>query len=152
MIFNIIGIILIVIADQVSKLFTLIYLNERLNIPIISDIFYLTYRPNTGAALSILQGKQTFLIIVSTLAIIFAFYILARYYKTSSFLRIGVVFVIGGAMGNLIDRFRLGFVVDMLGFMRFFIFNIADSFISIGAVLIIIYVFKSMKSEKNEKV
>jgi len=82
---------------------------------------------------------------------------LVKYYKNGALLRVGFLFIIGGAIGNIIDRVRLSYVVDMIDFrvINFAIFNVADSFITIGAVLIAIYVIKDAKAEyrriKNAK-
>ena len=95
---------------------------------------------------SILSGQQPFLLIVTTAALVIAMIALIKYYKTSGLLRCAIVFIIGGAIGNMIDRLRLGYVVDMFDVhaIQFAIFNIADCFITVGAILAAIYVLKSM--------
>lgn len=110
---------------------------------------------NTGAAWGIFGGKLWFLIIVSVLflALIVMFDI---FFKNSHLLyNMGISFIIGGAVGNMIDRIFLGHVRDFiqLDFMNFPIFNLADSFLVIGVILIAVYVlfFYREKKDKKEK-
>ena len=96
---------------------------------------------NTGAAFGMLAGARWFLMAVSCLAIIGAFYLVIKNHVRGLFGLISIACVIGGAVGNLIDRVRQGFVVDMFEFefINFAIFNIADIFVSLGGVCMCVY-------------
>ena len=122
------------------------------SISIIPSFFRITYLQNTGAAWSTFSNKTVYLIIL-TIVFLVAFYFLLL--KKTDFTKdkwIGVIYgiVVGGILGNLFDRIRLGFVVDYLDFSifgyNFPVFNFADSCIVIGCILLIIKSFK--KGEK----
>ncbi|GMA54479.1 lipoprotein signal peptidase [Alicyclobacillus contaminans] len=109
--------------------------------PLLNHLFSLTYVQNQGAAWNILEGQMTFLTLITVIAITVVTYLMFRYRKESKFLTIGLALVLAGAVGNFIDRIRLGYVVDMIqaDFIQFPIFNIADSSLVIGVILIFIY-------------
>ncbi len=132
-------------ADRLSKLWISANMALGQSIPVIQNIFHITYKTNDGAAFSILSGKVPFLII-ATLLIIGALVALIIVKKPKSkIFGIAVSLIISGAVGNLVDRIALGHVVDFLDarFIDFPIFNIADSCVVIGAALFCIYVFRS---------
>lgn len=139
--------IVFLIIDIVSKLIVSNLMNVNDSIVVIKDFFYITYVRNTGAAWSIFAGKTWLLIIVSLIII---FFIVGYIYKNkpkSKFEILGYSMILGGAIGNLIDRVIYGYVIDFLDFYIFGydypIFNLADSFILIGVILLIIYTWRS---------
>ena len=115
------------------------------------------YTRNTGAAWSIMDGggwERILLLTVSILAMGLMLFMLIRYYRRHILLTVSLAMVWGGAMGNMIDRIRLGYVVDFLSteFIRFPTFNVADSFITVGAVLLAVYIiFFDAKAEARIK-
>ena len=130
-------IVALVAIDQWSKYLAEIYLKPLPSYPIIADVFHLTYGRNTGAAFSILQGKQIFLIIFTILILSgLTFYLIKNIKKGSRLLNFSLTFILGGALGNLIDRVRLSYVVDMFDFtlINFPIFNSADIFVVTGVI------------------
>lgn len=132
-------------ADRLSKFWISANMALGQSIPVIQNIFHITYKTNDGAAFSILSGKVPFLII-ATLLIIGALVALIIVKKPKSkIFGIAVSLIISGAVGNLVDRIALGHVVDFLDarFIDFPIFNIADSCVVIGAALFCIYIFRS---------
>ena len=140
MIYEIIIIALICI-DQFSKYLALNYLKLEGSIPVIQNIFHLTYVENRGAAFGMFQNNQIVFIIVAVVASIVGLYYI--YKKKLNLLgNISIVLIISGAIGNLIDRVRLGFVVDYFDF-RFiwdYVFNVADVFVVVGTILLCIYI------------
>jgi len=138
----IIIILLIVAIDQVSKY--LIIKNVKYNdlIPVIDKFFYITYHENKGAAWGIMENKR-FILITSTIILSSVMgYIL---YKTENrMLELSLSFILGGAIGNLIDRILKGSVADFLDFhfgsYNFPTFNIADSFVFIGTIFLAIFI------------
>ena len=137
--------IIIFIIDQISKCFISAYLKLNESISIIKDFFYIRYINNTGASWGILSNSKTLLIILSIIAII----IIIRYmntFKKTIINMIGFGFLLGGIMGNLCDRMIFGYVKDFLDFIIFHydfpVFNIADIFIVIGVLLLIISIIK----------
>ena len=134
--------LIIIIIDQVAKF--LIKTNFQLNqtLPIISNIFHLTYIHNFGAGFGILQHQKYFLIFISIIVIGFIFYYLDRIRNNERLLQMLVGFVLGGTIGNLTDRIINGYVIDFLDFRIWPIFNFADSFVTIGVVGLIMYFWK----------
>ncbi len=136
-----------IVLDQVVKFWAMTSLRPLGSIPLIQDVFHLTFARNTGAAFSILRGKQVFLIMLTSLVILGLIFLMAKSIKDdgNKFMTLSLAMIIGGAIGNLIDRIRLDFVIDYLDFtlINFPIFNAADVFIVVGtgllAVLVIIF-------------
>ena len=128
--------------DFISKF--LIQHNLKLldTITVIKDFLYITYTKNIGGAWSILEGKQTFLIIASFLFLVFIIFYIIKEEKFNKLLIIAYSLIIGGVIGNLVDRVFRGYVIDFLSFhifgYYFPIFNIADTFIIIGFMILII--------------
>lgn len=145
----IISIILLCI-DQISKLLVVNLLTKTDSITIIKNFFYLTYINNDGAAFSILVGKRIFLILIAVLVIV----MLIRYIKKNNIQNklelVSLALIIGGSLGNLMDRLVRGYVIDFLDFKlfnyNFPIFNLADTFIVIGVFLLLL---KEIRKENN---
>lgn len=134
-------IILLIGIDQLSKIWALKSLKEIGSIPIIQNVFHLTYVENRGAAFGMLQNNQTIFIIVALAASVFGLYYLHTK-KVNILGKTGVILIISGAIGNLIDRVRLGFVVDYFDF-RFiweYVFNVADVFVVLGTIMLCVYI------------
>lgn len=132
-------IIFIVVLDQLTKGLCRTYLKntESRTIPVIKNVFHITYVENRGAAFSILQN-QRWLFIVITIAISgIMFYYLLHMRRRNDVLTTSMCLILGGAIGNLIDRIYLGYVVDFLDFrlINFAVFNVADSAVVVGAIL-----------------
>ena len=125
--------------DQISKFLAVKYLVNIGSIPIIKDIFHLTYVENRGAAFGMFQNNQMVFVVVALAACIFGLYYL--YKKQLNLLgKSAIILIIAGAIGNLIDRVRLGFVVDYFDFRIVwnYVFNVADVFVVIGTILLCI--------------
>lgn len=145
----IISIILLCI-DQISKLLVVNLLTKTDSITIIKNFFYLTYINNDGAAFSILVGKRILLILIAVLVIV----MLIRYIKKNNIQNklelVSISLIIGGSLGNLMDRIVRGYVIDFLDFKifnyNFPIFNLADTFIVIGVFLLLL---KEIRKENN---
>ena len=130
----------IVVADQFTKYLTVANIALYEDVPFIPGLLQLTYVQNTGAAFSSFEGQQWLFVIVFAVFTAMVFY---EYFKKSmpfTTLERWCIFAIyGGGLGNMIDRFRLGYVVDMIEttFIEFPVFNVADCFITCGCVLLI---------------
>ena len=145
-------VIAIVTFDQLSKyaIRSLFSVNE--SVSVIGDFFELRYIQNDGAAFSSFAGKQAFLIAVSIIAIIGAAFFLRKMKSEGAMFKVALLCIIAGGIGNLIDRFFLGYVTDMLSFSIFPpVFNIADIAVCLGCGILIIYVLFFMKDDKPEK-
>jgi signal peptidase II len=135
--------------DQISKLLALKHLQDVSTIPIINNIFHLTYVENRGAAFGMLQNNQIIFVVIALIASIFGMYYLCTK-KIHIVGKIGIMLLISGALGNLIDRMRLGFVVDFLDFRIVwqYVFNIADVFVVVGTILLCIFILFFDNKEK----
>jgi len=146
----------IVIFDQVSKHLIALYLENGVSQSVLPGFLSFYYHENRGAAWGMLEDHRWVFMSVSTLAIllILGYLIFTRKQKQSPLLLTSLAFFAGGGIGNMIDRVRLGYVIDFLrfDFFDFPIFNIADSFISVGAFLMFYYlILESIKERKQKK-
>ena len=112
--------------------------------PFIPKILSLTYLRNTGAAFSILENQQWLFAVITLVVIGAAIWYLSKHIKGSVWLLSALSLIIAGGIGNFIDRMRQGFVVDMfqLDFINFAIFNVADSYLTIGVLVLIVMMLK----------
>lgn len=129
-------------ADQLIKYLVTANIALTDTIEIIPDILNLVYVKNTGAAFSILSGKTYILSIVSLCVCVFLVWYLIKKKPESKLFLISLAMILGGAVGNLIDRVFRKFVVDYIEvcFVNFPVFNLADIAITVGAALLMIYV------------
>ncbi|MBU0615447.1 MAG: signal peptidase II [Nanoarchaeota archaeon] len=131
---------IIVLIDQIAKFFVA-KMQLFQSIPLIPNILHFTYTQNTGAGFGIFRGFNTGLIWVSLIIIGTILYNMDKV-PDKQLPRLGFGFVLGGAIGNLIDRISFSYVIDFIDFRIWPTFNLADSFITIGAVLLIIHYWK----------
>lgn len=143
---------ILIALDQIIKYWALNYLQGVESIPIINNVFNLTYVENRGAAFGMLQNNQIIFIIVAAIASCYGLYYLHTK-KVNNIGKVGIILIISGAIGNLIDRIRLGFVVDYLDFhiIWSYVFNLADCFVVVGTILLCIYIITSEEDKKQVK-
>ena len=123
------------LADRGSKVWAVEWLYPRSPLPVFR-FFYLTYVENTGAAFGMMQGANLFFIGVSVVLFAGLFWLRGRLPLSSLGAQLALALVAGGALGNLYDRLVIGHVIDFLDFRVWPVFNVADSCISVGAVLL----------------
>ena len=134
----------IVAADQVTKYLTVLYIPSLGVQPLIPGLLQISYVQNTGAAFSSFEGQQW---LFALIFVVFTGLIFYEYFKKpmgfTTFERWCIAAIYGGGLGNMIDRVRLGYVVDMIEttFMDFPVFNVADCFIACGCVLLMVHLF-----------
>ena len=130
---------IILILDQVTKYFSTIYLTDSK--PIIQDIFHLTLSKNYGAGFNLLENQQVILIFLALVIIGTIVYYLDKV-PNILYLIVSISAILGGAVGNLIDRIRLGYVIDFIDFQVWPVFNVADSAITVAGIFLAIYFWK----------
>ena len=110
----------------------------------IPNLVSLTYLQNRGAAFSMLQDQQWFFAVITLVVMAGAIWYLHKHIEDSFWIVFGLVLIIAGGLGNFIDRISQGFVVDMfhLDFINFAIFNVADSYLTVGVVVLLIAMLK----------
>lgn len=145
--------LVIIGIDQLSKWLVITKMDVYEQIPIIDGFFYLTSHRNEGAAWGILQGKMMFFYIITTIVVIGLIYYMQRYARNFTLLAISLSLVLGGAIGNFIDRLFRKEVVDFLDFIIFTydypIFNIADSVLVVGVIGLLIATLFEEKLKGN---
>jgi signal peptidase II len=146
---------LIIVADQASKLWVVQQLGPNTMtrfIPLIGDTVRIAYSHNTGVAFSMFQGHPEILTISALLIISGAIYFYARHLPNERrLMQLTLGLILGGAFGNLIDRVRLGYVVDFIQVGWFPIFNIADSAITVGAALLMLQFLRDDRAERSDR-
>ncbi|WP_018664057.1 signal peptidase II [Heyndrickxia acidiproducens] len=147
--------LVIVGIDQLAKWLVLkrMYLGE--SIEVIPDFFFITSTRNTGAAFSILEGKMWLFYVITVIVIAAIIYYIQKYAKGKNLLGISLGLILGGACGNFIDRLFRGEVVDFVhlrfGSYDFAVFNVADSSLTIGVVLLFIFMLLDERKMKEKK-
>ena len=141
--------------DQWTKYLTVQNIPLYGQVPAIDGLFHFTYVQNTGAAFSMLRGAQWFFALVFLVLTVAVVWDMVK--KTMPFTKLErwlIVCVYAGGLGNMIDRLRLGYVVDMIEveFMNFAVFNVADCFITCGCILLMLHlIFFNKEFWKEEK-
>lgn len=140
---------ILVFIDQITKYWIVANLKGKENIVIIKKVFELEYVENDGAAFSSFSGKQVFLLILTVVILAFVIFEFIRIPEGKKYipLRITFMLLVAGAIGNMIDRVKQGYVVDFFYFVpiNFPRFNVADIFITVAAIMIgwvFIFIYK----------
>ena len=130
-----VAIVLLVLLDQLVKW----YVGKNIPLGVVKSfiphVVSLTYLQNTGAAFSLLENQQWFFTLITLVVMVGAFYYLYKHLKGSLVMVTGLTLVIAGGLGNFIDMFHLDF-------MNFAIFNVADSYLTVGVFLLLILMLK----------
>ncbi len=147
--------LLIAFADQLTKFLTVANIPLYADVPFISGILQLTYVRNTGAAFSALEGMRWLFVAIFVVLTVLLF---LEYFKFrlpfTTFERWCLAAIYGGGLGNVLDRIRLGYVIDMIEteFITFPVFNVADCFVTCGCIALIVHIlFFNKEFWKDEK-
>ena len=144
--------VIVLVVDQITKYLISIKVAEGSTIEVIPRFLYFMNIKNTGAAFGMLQSYTKILTIVSLVAIFLIIILKVMLNLEYVFYNISLGFILGGALGNLVDRYFIGEVTDWISFSFFGpIFNIADSFIVIGFILIIILILREYLKQGKTK-
>ncbi|UOC10464.1 signal peptidase II [Streptococcus equinus] len=143
--------VVLIALDQLSKLWIVNHIPLNTIHKFLPGIFSLTYLRNYGAAFSILQNQQWFFTVITFAVVGAACYYFVKNLQGNFWLLFGLLLIISGGLGNFIDRVRLGYVVDMvhLDFMNFAIFNVADSYLTVGVIILFITLWKEEENGIN---
>ena len=145
---------IILILDQISKILIDLYLKINDSLPIINNFFNITSINNYGAAFGIFKEKK-FLLIIFTLLSLLIIFRFVNTFKLNKRNNIAFSFLLGGITGNLLDRLFLGYVRDFLDFnlfgYNFPVFNLGDTFIFLGVVLLIVAIFKGEDNANSSR-
>ena len=154
MVLNILIPVICIVLDQIVKYWAATDLQAIGSIPLWKGVFHLTYCENTGAAFSKFTGQRWMLLAVTVVLLVGLLWALYKGWMQNAFGRLSLQLIIGGAIGNMIDRILMGYVVDMFDFclIDFPIFNVADIFLCVGVGMMVIYIlFMEPRIEKAKK-
>ena len=150
---DLIWVFITVMIDLMSKFSVEAFLELGESITIIPNFFAITYVRNTGAAFSILEGKMIFFYVITVIAVVGMLRYLSKTPKEQIWMRLSLILMLGGAIGNFIDRVMYQYVRDFLDFTifgyDFAVFNLADSFLCIGVALLLVDAYLEEKRGKN---
>ncbi|MBH0229072.1 signal peptidase II [Halobacillus yeomjeoni] len=143
----------VIILDQLTKWLVVMNMNLGESIPVVEDFLYLTSHRNQGAAWGILQGQMMFFYIITVIVIGVVVYYIQQYGKESRLSGVALSLILAGAIGNFIDRLFRKEVVDFVDTYifsyNFPIFNVADSALVIGVILVMIATFLDERKKKG---
>lgn len=160
MLFLLILIVLIVFADQLTKWLAVIYLRNSAGVDVIPGILRFEYTENRGMAFGMLDGHRWVFMILTTVVVIGLLIFLWRKPPKSKLCLYALVFIVGGGIGNMIDRCLLGYVIDfiypcMIPRIWPWIFNVADSFVTVGTGMLMLYLIldlvREVRTERQAK-
>jgi signal peptidase II len=135
----------VVLFDRLAKIAIVNFFKAGESLPVFPPVFHLTYVQNTGAAFGLFKGYVWVFLVVSVLVSIWLLIEIYSKEKRDFIYECSIALILGGAVGNLIDRATLGFVIDFLDFRVWPVFNVADSCITIGVTFILWHSFKNRK-------
>ncbi len=156
----IILLVLIIFADQLSKWLVVALLQGKESVYVIPGVLRFTYVENDGAAFGMLDDHRWVFLVLSTVMIIALIFYIVKYKPSSKWVMTSLILIVGGGIGNMIDRILLGYVIDFIDFCAFpqlwrWVFNIADSAVCVGTFMLSIWLIidtvKEYKREKAEK-
>ena len=144
--------VVLVLADQLTKILTRTHIALGESLPFIPHVLELTYIKNTGAAFSILEKHTWLLTVFSAVIVLIVLWLMFKKFFTNWVGMLSATLIVAGGVGNLIDRAVFGYVTDMIKtiFMNFPVFNFADCCITVGVVLLFIYILFFYTEEKKE--
>lgn len=144
----IVGFVLLV--DQLSKFYIAKVFEPYASQPLIDSILHITYVQNTGAAFGILADRTRLFIVVAIVIIVVMLGYFRYVPRDNYLLRLGLTLGLSGAIGNLVDRIRLGYVIDFIDFRVWPVFNVADSAIFLGVIALLLGIARLPKIEKDD--
>lgn len=139
----------VLFLDQLTKYAILRTMFQEQSIPIISGVFHLTFVRNPGAAFSLFAHQTKFFIVVTVVVIALLLIYSRQLRGDSRWVRVALGLQLGGAVGNLIDRLRWGSVVDFLDFRVWPVFNLADSAIVVGSIILVALIWKPAPGDES---
>lgn len=148
------GIILLgVMLDLLSKWLVVKFLKPIDDYPLWDGVFHFNYHENRGAAFGMMQDSRWIFLSISSIAIVAMLIYLFSGMSKNKLSNIAIAIIIAGGIGNMVDRLSLGYVIDFLYFklIDFAIFNVADSFVCVGAGLLILSLILDIIKEEREK-
>ena len=142
---------LVFVADRLTILLITTHMTEGESIPVLPNIFHITFVLNPGAAFGMLAHSRSLFLVVGLAALAAVWYFRKEILAEDLAVRAGAALFVGGALGNLWDRFRTGLVIDFLDFRIWPVFNVADIAICTGVALIVLSLFRREAAEQGRE-
>lgn len=146
---DLIGMLLLIVFDQFTKGLAVTYLKDQSAVPLIQGVLELNYLENKGAAFGMLKNQKWFFIFIAVVILIMICYILVKTPEERKYVKLHVflTFIAAGAIGNMIDRIRVDYVVDFIYFkiINFPIFNVADIYVTcctFALIILLLFIYK----------
>ena len=147
--------LLAILVDQLSKILVESKMELGQSVSVIGDFFRLTLIKNAGGAFGIFLGGGWLYLLASAVAVVLIFFYLRRLSEQQLLPRLSLAMILGGALGNLIDRVRCGVVTDFLDFgvgdLRWPVFNMADAFVTVGVLLFLFSMFPRKREDPGHR-
>jgi signal peptidase II len=143
------AVFLVLAADQGSKYLVRLLLGPEQSLPLIPKVLHLTYVHNPGAAFGLFAYQKSFFITINMAVVVIIQFGYGRLARAEKRMRFGLVLQLGGALGNLLDRLRFGYVVDFIDLRVWPVFNLADIAIVTGVALLCWEVFHPAAGKKE---
>lgn len=149
------ALLLLTILDQLTKQLAVRYLYQQNPVELIPGVFELKFLENRGAAFGILQNHQAFFVVITCIVLCALVYVYIRIpsVRRYTLLHLLLVLLMAGAVGNMLDRVRLGYVIDFFYFklINFPIFNVADCYVVVSVILLAVLILFSYKEEELDE-
>lgn len=141
-----------IVLDRISKQLVLKYISKGEIVKCIPGVFHLTYLENKGAAFGMLANNRWVFMVFSVVAIALMIWYIIKDNPQSMWVKTSLGLLLGGGIGNMIDRVFRGSVTDFIDFefVRFYVFNIADACVTVGCAILIVYVICESVKEKKK--
>ncbi|MBR4000310.1 MAG: signal peptidase II [Clostridia bacterium] len=154
MLLYILIILFVIAADQLTKIWASSALPELTTMPLIENVLHFTYVENRGAAFGMLADHRWIFMVLSVIGIAALLFWMLTDKSLTRPMKVILAMIIGGGIGNMIDRIRLGYVVDFIDcrFIDFYVFNVADSFVTVGCILFVLVIgWNELKTMREKK-
>ncbi len=137
--------------DQLTKYLAVILLQGEPSFPLWKGVLHFTYVQNEGMAFGLLKDHRWVFMVISTVAILGLLIYLVGFRPKSMWLQVSLSMIVGGGIGNMIDRIFLGYVIDFIDFtlINFAVFNVADSFVCVGAGILCVWLLADTVRENR---
>lgn len=144
-------VVFIVLIDQIFKALVNKFMGLGETVSLVPGLVDLTYVRNTGAAFSLFVGFSPYLVVVGLVVVAVVAYFHHRLTPKNLVAHTALAFIMGGSIGNLVDRIFLSYVIDYIDFRFWPVFNFADIMINVGVVIFLLFVFEEEKEEIKEE-
>ena len=150
---DVIFLAILIFLDQNTKYFAIVYLKGQESLKVVDGVFEFNYLENRGAAFGMFKDQRWIFMLTSTVMILGLSLYLYLGFAENKLYEVSMAMIISGGIGNMIDRLALGYVIDFIDFrlINFAVFNGADSFVCIGAGILILALVKDIIAESKKK-